>query len=302
MPDELDGDLLERFVHGDQDAFAALFRQFEVEVYCWILRIVRDASAADEALVEAFWRAYRARARFDPSRSFGAWMRRIATNVALDYLRAARRHAGWSVADDTEMPLGWDRFHALVESLPDEERVVVDCMFVNDLTQVTFFGTIGFPVYAPRTYIGPGYQGTLGSAYATALGAQVGNPDKKVVAIAGDGGFLYTIQELATQRQQGIIVVSIVFNDNAFGNVKRTQQQMFGGRMLGSDLVNPDLVALAAAFGIRATRVESPEGLRGALRSALAAKEPGLIEVTVGEMPSVWPLIIPAGGGYPVML
>jgi acetolactate synthase-1/2/3 large subunit len=185
---------------------------------------------------------------------------------------------------------------AIRAALPD------DAILVNDLTQLTFFATIGLPVYAPRTFIGPGHQGTLGSAFATALGAQVGNPDQQVVALAGDGGFLYTIQELATQRQHGLNVVSVVFNDNAFGNVKRAQQQQFGGRLLGSDLVNPDFVALAASFGIRAARVNSPDGLRDALRSALAANEPGLVEVAVGEMPSIWPLIIPAGGAYPVML
>lgn len=185
---------------------------------------------------------------------------------------------------------------AIRAALPD------DGIMVNDLTQTTFFGTVGMPVYAPRTFLGPGYQGTLGSAYATALGAQVGNPDKKVVALAGDGGFLYTIGELATQRQHGLNVVSIVFNDNAFGNVKRTQQQAFGGRVLGADLVNPDLVAVAEGFGIRATRVDNAAALGDALRSALAANEPGLIEVTVGEMPSVWPIILPAGGAYPVML
>src|SRR5260370_2324435 len=90
MPDELDGELLRRFVQGDGDAFEALFRQFEIEVFHWILRIVRDASIAEDVLVEAFWRAYRARARFDSSRSFGAWMRRIAANVARDHLRSAR--------------------------------------------------------------------------------------------------------------------------------------------------------------------------------------------------------------------
>jgi len=82
MPDEVPRDLLERFVRGDDQAFESLFRLFEREVYRWILRIVRDPSAAEDALVDAFWRAHRARARFDPSRSFGAWMRRIATNSA----------------------------------------------------------------------------------------------------------------------------------------------------------------------------------------------------------------------------
>ena len=90
MPDELDGELLRRFVQGDQDAFESLFRQFEIEVFPWIVRIVRDASSAEDVLVEAFWRAYRARASFDSSRSFGAWMRTIATNAARDHLRALR--------------------------------------------------------------------------------------------------------------------------------------------------------------------------------------------------------------------
>lgn len=91
MPDEVDPRLLERFVEGDQAAFETLFRQFERDVYGWILRITRDGTTAEDATVEAFWRAYRGRARFDASRSFGAWMRRIATNTALDQLRAGRR-------------------------------------------------------------------------------------------------------------------------------------------------------------------------------------------------------------------
>lgn len=184
---------------------------------------------------------------------------------------------------------------AIRAALPD------DGIVVNDLTQVTFFGTIGFPVYAPRTFIGPGYQGTLGSGFATALGAQAGNPGRAVVAVAGDGGFMYTIGELATQRQFGINVVSIVFNDSAFGNVKRTQEQAFAGRLLGSELVNPDFVALARSFGIDAQCVDAPAKLEGALRSALAAHRPALIEVKVGPMSNVWPVMWPAGGAYPVL-
>jgi RNA polymerase sigma-70 factor (ECF subfamily) len=91
VQDEPPRDLLQRFVHGDRDAFEQLFRQFEREVHRWILRIVRDPSAADDVLVDAFWRAYRSRARFDPARSFGAWMRRIATNAALEQLQQMQR-------------------------------------------------------------------------------------------------------------------------------------------------------------------------------------------------------------------
>src|SRR5712692_2516491 len=116
MPDELDRDLLRRFVQGDRDAFESLFRQFEVEVYHWILRIVRDRSAAEDVVVEAFWRAYRGRARFDWSRSFGAWMRRIATNVARDHLRAARPLTGWNTTDD-EIPARSGSDHELAETV-----------------------------------------------------------------------------------------------------------------------------------------------------------------------------------------
>jgi acetolactate synthase-1/2/3 large subunit len=185
---------------------------------------------------------------------------------------------------------------AIRAALPD------DGITVNDLTQVTFFGTVGFPVYAPRTFIGPGYQGTLGSGFATALGAQVGDPRRAVLAIAGDGGFMYSIAELATQRQHGLNVVSVVFNDGAFGNVKRTQEQTFAGRLIASELVNPDFVALGRSFGIDAERVETPAQLEAALRTAFAGRAPALIEVRVGPMSNVWPLIGPAGGVYPLML
>lgn len=185
---------------------------------------------------------------------------------------------------------------AIRSALPD------DGIVVNDLTQVTFFGTVGFPVYNPRTFIGPGYQGTLGSAFATALGVQAGHSERSVLAIAGDGGYLYSIGELATQRQHGLPAVSVVFNDGAFGNVKRTQEHVFGGRLIASDLVNPDFVALARSFGIAAERVDTPDRLAAALRSALAGHAPALIEVSVGPMSNVWPVIGPAGGAYPVLL
>jgi RNA polymerase sigma-70 factor (ECF subfamily) len=83
-------ELLQQFAHGDLEAFETLFRQFQGEVYRWIVRMVRDPGAAEELTVETFWRIYRAHARFDPKRSFGAWARRIATNAALDYLKTTK--------------------------------------------------------------------------------------------------------------------------------------------------------------------------------------------------------------------
>jgi acetolactate synthase I/II/III large subunit len=206
----------------------------------------------------------------------------------------ARKTAARDQLDAFEPQAAFTR--AIRNALPENGIVV------NDLTQVTFFATVGMPVYAPRTFIGPGYQGTLGSAFATALGASVGNPERPVLAVAGDGGFLYSVAELATQRQHGLNVVSVVFNDRAFGNVKRTQEQAFGGRLIASDLVNPDFVALARSFGISAERVETPTRLEAALRSAFAAHAPAVIEVSVGPMSNVWPVIGPAGGVYPIFL
>jgi RNA polymerase sigma-70 factor (ECF subfamily) len=87
---EQPAELLQQFAHGDLDAFENLFRQFQGEVFRWIVRIVRDRGVAEDLTIETFWRIHRAHARFDPERSFGAWARRIATNVALDYLKISR--------------------------------------------------------------------------------------------------------------------------------------------------------------------------------------------------------------------
>src|SRR6266849_5973174 len=152
MPDELDGELLRRFVQGDQDAFEFLFRQFEIEVFRWILRIVRDASAAEDILVEAFWRAYRARARFDSSRSFGAWMRRIATNAARDHLRSMRPRAGWiTTSDDIEASSGADRgFNESVRlafrRLPPKLQVVATLALIEERTYAEIADALDLPV------------------------------------------------------------------------------------------------------------------------------------------------------------
>jgi acetolactate synthase-1/2/3 large subunit len=111
------------------------------------------------------------------------------------------------------------------------------------------------------------------------------------VSITGDGGFGWALQELATARQHELGVVTVVFSDGAFGNVLRTQEERFGGRVVGTRLLNPDFAALARAFGVDGVRADNPAQLRGALREALAAGRPALIEVPVGRMPSAWHLL-----------
>src|SRR5271168_2828027 len=167
-----------------------------------------------------------------------------------------------------------------------------DGIFVDEVTQLGFAARLAFPVYRPRTFISPGYQDNLGYGFATALGAQHARPDVPVVAISGDGGILFTATEMATAMYHHIPLVTVVFNDGAFGNVRRIQQEQYGNRLIGSDLVNPDFVAFAKSFGAEAVRAKSPDELRGALRRAFAHRDgPSLIEVPVGALPSPWEFI-----------
>ncbi len=174
---------------------------------------------------------------------------------------------------------------ALRAALPD------DGLFVDELTQVGYVGRVALPVYHPRSYISTGYQGTLGWGVATALGVKVAQPNKPVLSISGDGGFLFCATELATAVQHKIGTVSVVFSDGAYGNVQRMQKQMYDNRVIATELRNPDFVKLAEAFGAQGIRAESPAALRGAIETGFATAGPTVIEVPVGEMPSPWSLI-----------
>jgi acetolactate synthase-1/2/3 large subunit len=165
-------------------------------------------------------------------------------------------------------------------------------IFVDEVTQIGFVSRLAFPVYKPRTYLSPGYQDNLGWGFATALGAQHARPDVPVLAISGDGGFMFTASEMATAICHRIPLVTIVFVDGAFGNVRRTQQERYGNRLIATELANPDFVAFAKSFGAEAVRVEKPQDLRRTLRRAFARRDgPTVIEVPVGPMPSPWEYI-----------
>jgi len=184
-------------------------------------------------------------------------------------------------ADEIEPQSAYTR--ALRSAIPD------DGILVNELTQVGYFARLMYPVYQPGTFITPGYQGTLGYGFATALGAAAGNPHRPVVSINGDGGFGWNLQELATARKYGLGLVTVVFNDGHFGNVRTIQKQTFGEN-IAVELCNPHFDRLAAAFDLDFERVTDPAGLEGAVRNAIAARGPVVIEAKVGEMPSPWHL------------
>lgn len=170
-----------------------------------------------------------------------------------------------------------------------------DGILTIELCQVGFGSYFGYPVLEPRTYISEGYQGTLGFGFPSALGVKAAHPDKPVVCITGDGGFQFAATELATAKQEGIALVTILFNNSAFGNVLRDQRTSFGNRVIGASLQNPDFLALAKAFSVAAHRVASPEQLKPVLAAALQASEPVLIEVVVpqGSEVSPWEFIHP---------
>lgn len=169
-----------------------------------------------------------------------------------------------------------------------------DGILVKDMCQAGYASYFAWPVYEPRTYITSGYQGNLGYAYPTALGAKVGRPDRPVVAILGDGGLMFAAAELSTAAQHGIGVVAIVFNNRAYGNVRRDQITNFSGRTVASDLPGVDYVKLAEANGVKGYLASSPSELAPLLEQAIAADVPALIEVRVDpdEEVSPWPLIV----------
>lgn len=175
--------------------------------------------------------------------------------------------------------------NAIRAELPD------DGIFVDELTQLGYASRALFPIYHPRTFLSPGYQGTLGWGTPTALGAQVAKPRTKVVSVIGDGGFLFNAQELATAVQHQIPMVTVLANDNAFGNVRRIQDDQYDGRRIASDLKNPDFLKLTESFGAAAFRAKTPDELRTALKQAFDQSGPSVIEVPVGAMPDPWKML-----------
>jgi len=166
-----------------------------------------------------------------------------------------------------------------------------DGVLIDELTQVGYAARTAYEARGPRSFISSGYQGTLGWGIATALGAKHALGDAPVVALSGDGGFMFNVQELATAVRHRIPIVVILFNDGAYGNVRNMQRKDHGNRVIGSDLANPDFLRLADSFGIGGYRVTSPEGLRKALEQALAKNEPAVIEVPTGDLPDPWQFI-----------
>jgi acetolactate synthase-1/2/3 large subunit len=232
--------------------------------------VTADARAATSALCEALrGRGVRA-------------AKPVAARVRM--LRDAfRKELGTTLAPQ----MSW--LSALRDALPD------DGVFVEDLTQVGYAAKIDFPVHAPRTYLCSGYEGTLGAGYPMALGAQAALPERRVLSVSGDGGFMFNVQELSSAMLHKLPVVAVVFNDGRYGNVQMIQQRWYGGRQIATELHNPDFVALAQSFGAAAYRVPDPDALRDAIAKSFERGLPSVIEAPfdIDAMPWPWDYLIP---------
>jgi acetolactate synthase-1/2/3 large subunit len=165
-------------------------------------------------------------------------------------------------------------------AIPDD-GILVPCT-----TTIGYMCHMHYRAYAPRSYLSTSYMGTLGFAFPAALGAKVACPDRPVVCVTGDGGFLFAATELATAVQYGINVVTVVYNDNAYGNSNRDQRERFGGREIGTVLHNPDFAKFAESFGADGVAVKDSSELGPVLREAIANHRPTVIEVPMDRLPS----------------
>ncbi len=210
------------------------------------------------------------------------------------------RHAAESLADaleQTESTSGWDtgrfaaaRATALASAFGAERVPYLDAIRASmtddgiiawDMTMMSYVATYSYPVECPRTFLFPTGYGTLGFAMPAAIGAKVGVGERPVAAVVGDGGFQFTMEELATAIQFRLGIPIIIFNDSTYSAVKEEQRQSRGGRYAAVDLVNPDYVKLADAYGIPGVRAGSPRELQSAISEALERDLPTIIDVPI---------------------
>ncbi len=221
---------------------------------------------------------------------------RLSLAALVEKVGAYNRKRTSRVDELTRLKDGMDREYDALEPQIHFIRVLreelpEDGFVVGESTQLAYCARIAMPFYRPRTYVSPGYQGTLGYGFSTALGVKVGNPDAQVVSITGDGGYLFGAGELATAVQNGIATVTAVFSNSMYGNVQHSQVHKYGGKVIATDLHNPDFAAMAESFGAQGLRATTPEEFRSALKKGFDHKGPTVIEIPIGELPSPWHLM-----------
>jgi thiamine pyrophosphate-dependent acetolactate synthase large subunit-like protein len=209
-------------------------------------------------------------------------LQRLSQTLGADASRATWDWAWLAQQRERAGPGYTPAVSGLIRSL--REALPHDAVVVNDQTGLNYWMEWRFPVLAPRTFLYPVGSATLGYAVSAAIGAQVAHPGRPVLAVAGDGGFMFSVNELATAVKYRLPVAFLVMNDQRYGAIKWLQERMFG-RWGETDLANPDFPALARAFGARGDRVEHVDALGDALKAAWSAGGPTVIEVPMAIEP-----------------
>lgn len=195
-----------------------------------------------------------------------------STDPRLSRIKEMRKRMEKDLADVRKSHLEVQYLDVIRHSLPRESTLVVDN------TQLGYWAEFFYPTYCSGGLMAAKGSATIGFAFAAAIGVKTACPEKPVLALIGDGGFLYSAQELATCLRHGIGFPVIVANDNAYGVIAHLQRTAYQ-KAYESQLLNPDFVALARAYGAEATQVDSPEGLGGAIEKALVSEEMWVIEL-----------------------
>jgi thiamine pyrophosphate-dependent acetolactate synthase large subunit-like protein len=239
--------------------------------------VIGDAKAVAQQLLRAL------RTQFPEGRPNPSWR---GEAEALAARRQARLRAEIELKGEPMMPQRV--YPEILKVLPR------DCMVTIDAGVAPGLGYDRLRFEMPRTMFNYAGHGGLGMGYSVGLGTKLGRPDRPAVSLQGDGGFLYTSQELNTAVRWNIPLVSIVLNNRCHGAEKAQQQRFFEQKYIGVDLVNPRFDKLAEVYGARGYYVERPEDIADAVREALTLNGPSVIEIPVAEY---FPTAAPTPGG-----
>ena len=218
-----------------------------------------------------------------------AALQRLAAGVAAARTGDAAR-GGWRTAEGqgaahrARIEAGWDArsMAALATLRVLRESLPADGVVFSDMTQIAYLGNYAFPAERPGVWFHPSGYGALGYALPAAIGARIAQPQRPVVALAGDFGTQFTLQDLLTAVELDLTLPLIVWNNGALGQI-RDDMRAAGIAPIGVVARNPDFVALAHACGAAAVQVRDPKALAQALRSAMAHPGPTLLEVNATD-------------------